>query len=415
MIQEKICLVGLGYVGLPLAMEFSRHFNTVGYDVSSKRIESLQKGKDENGEIATEELASLGNKLSFSDNIKDASDASVYILTIPTPLDQNKKPDLSLLKDACEKVSSVLSSGDLIIIESTVYPGTTENFCLPILEKSGLRGGKDFDCGYSPERVRPSSPWKNPANIVKVISGQTPHARLRIKNLYSLIIKAGVFEVSSIPVAEMSKLYENIQRDVNIAVVNELSIICEKLRISAHEMLAAANTKWDIQKFTPGLVGGHCIGIDPYYLIQCAETLNSSTDLIKTARKVNDNMGYFIAGKTLNLLQGKKNASILILGLAFKENCKDIRNTRIIDIYDYLRERDCDVLVCDPLIPPSLAKKRFPSLPFSQDLNKVLENTYDAVIFGVAHEPFKEIKKASLGNAVVIDVKGILADSDWCL
>ena len=422
---EKVCVVGLGYVGLPLAAAFANsaaaagHPKTIGVDSDSRRIAELQKGFDSTGEIARAELIAATH-LQFADDISAASDCTAFIITVPTPLADDRRPDLSPLKNACTSVGGILKQGDLVVIESTVYPGVTEEVCLPILAReSKLMPDQDFDCGYSPERVNPGSDNKHHlTNIIKITAGRTPKAADRVDLLYRQIISAGTHRAESIRVAEAAKIFENTQRDVNIALVNELALICDSLGLDRQAVFAAAATKWNFLNFSPGLVGGHCIGVDPYYLSYKAEAAGYRPNLILASRQINDAMGRFIADKTARLLIAKgisiRGANVLLLGFAFKENCADIRNTRSFDIYQSLAELGCEVRICDPLASAARAKKEY-GVDIISDPKAALADNHQAIIFAVAHSAFKDISIDSLGDAAVIDVKGIAPRCDWRL
>ena len=349
---SKIAIIGLGYVGLPLAVEFGKKFPVIGFDINQSRIDELSKGYDRTQEVETDNLQS-STLLSFSANINDLVDCNVFIVTVPTPIDRFKKPDLIPLIAASKTVGKVLRKGDVVIYESTVYPGCTEEDCVPILEKeSGLVFNQDFFCGYSPERINPGDKVNTLTKIKKVTSGSTPEIAQFVDSLYGSIITAGTYLATSIKVAEASKAIENAQRDVNISFVNELALIFDKMGIDTTEVLEAAGTKWNFLKFKPGLVGGHCIGVDPYYLLHKSESLGYYPQVILSGRRVNDNMGIFVANKLVKLLikKGHKidGCKVLILGVTFKENCPDIRNSRVIDVYNELKEFGIDVDVYDP-------------------------------------------------------------------
>lgn len=407
--SEIICVIGLGYVGLPLAVEFGKKYKTIGFDINPKRIEELKNGIDRTLEVSNEELKEAKN-LSYTTNIDEIKDANIYIVTVPTPIDEYNNPDLTPLKKASQTVGKLLKKGDIVIYESTVYPGCTEEDCVPILEKeSGLKFNVDFFCGYSPERINPGDKEHRLTTIKKVTSGSTPEIADKIDRLYKSIIPAGTHRVSSIKVAEAAKVIENAQRDINIAFVNELAIIFDRMGIDTLEVLEAAGTKWNFLPFKPGLVGGHCIGVDPYYLTYKAEGLGYHAQVILAGRRINDSMGSFVANKTIKLMikKGKKidKANVLVLGITFKENCPDIRNSRVIDIINELKEFGCNIDVYDPWADSLEVEKEY-----GFRLKENLKSKYDAVILAVAHNQFKNIniKDFLSENGVVFDVKGIL-------
>ena len=421
--SDKICVVGLGYVGLPLTVAFAKKNSVFGFDVNHARVKELISCFDETLEVDEETLNSVKENIIYTNNIEDASECNIYIITVPTPITQDNKPDLSYLVSASKSVGLVIHKGDIVIYESTVYPGVTEEICVPILEQtSNLKYNKDFYCGYSPERISPGDKVRKVENIVKVTSGSTPEVAITVDRLYQSIITAGTYLASSIRVAEASKVIENIQRDVNIALINELALIFGNMGIDTREVLEAAETKWNFINFQPGLVGGHCIGVDPYYLTYKAEELGYSPDLILAARQINNGMGKYIANQTIKCMineeQTINNSDILILGVTFKEDCPDVRNTRVIDIIKELNRFGANVNIYDPLA-------NYESLDHSIDY-KSIENPlnfnrkYDAIIVAVAHNEFKKIRmndyiELSKGNLVLIDVKGIVEDPTWRL
>ena len=418
----KIAVIGLGYVGLPLALEFAKYFPTVGYDLSISRINDLLKGIDFTRESTTEEIKqNLNTTASFSDkrgfyptaNLQDIKDCNIYIVTVPTPIDESKKPDLSPLREASKMLGKLLKRNDVVIYESTTYPGCTEEVCVPLLEsESGLKFNTDFFVGYSPERINAGDKINTLVKIKKVTSGSTTETAQFVDNLYSTIIKAGTFKAASIKVAEASKAIENAQRDVNISFVNELAVIFERLNIDTHDVLEAAGTKWNFLPYKPGLVGGHCIGVDPYYLAYKAEQAGYHPNVILSGRRVNDNMGTFIANKVIKLMIKKgigiRDAEVLILGVTFKENCPDIRNSKVIDIYNELREFGCRVTVVDPWADPENVREEFGIK--TEAGTDALYTAYDAVILAVAHDQFMNIDLLSTKkeNTVIYDCKGIL-------
>jgi|TARA_B110000967_G_scaffold123260_1_gene125784 UDP-N-acetyl-D-galactosamine dehydrogenase len=415
--QHKIAVIGLGYVGLPLAVEFSKHYPVVGYDIQTQKIERLLKGVDYTKELAHGDLHSLlstdQKEQGFfpTSNPEDLKDCRIYIITVPTPITSDNKPDLEPLFKASTLVAAFLKKGDLVIYESTVYPGCTEEDCVPILEQvSGLTYNKDFFCGYSPERVNPGDLENRLPNIMKVTSGSTHDVALRVDNLYKTIITAGTYLAPSIKVAEASKAIENAQRDVNISFMNELSLMFDKMNIDTHDVLAAAGTKWNFLPFKPGLVGGHCIGVDPYYLAHKAKTLGYHPAVLLSGRKVNDQMGSFVAHKMVKLLLKKgvpvTKSKILILGFTFKENCPDIRNTKVIDVYTELVDYNIDVDVYDPW-----ANKEEVSLTYGINLLPDFNvEEYQGVVLAVSHKEFLSIDFAAFKklNAVIFDTKAFI-------
>ena len=417
---EKICVVGLGYVGLPLAVAFARKFPVVGCDQNTQRIRELRGGEDSTGEVAAPDLAAAAaQNLSFSHSVANARKCGVFIIAVPTPISPDRRPDLAILEGACRSVGAVLKSGDLVVVESTVYPGVTEEICAPILEKeSGLKFNRDFACGYSPERLRPGTAFRNLTDIVKITAGSTPKAAARTDALYREIITAGTFPAQSIRAAEAAKVLENTQRDINIAVMNEAAMICRALDLDSRAVFAAAASKWDFLKFEPGLVGGHCIGVDPYYLSHKAQTAGHSPELILAARQINDNMGAYVAAQTMSMMTRRdiaaKGARVLILGFTFKENCADPRNSRVWDIYRELTAGGCEVDICDPVADLEKTRTEYGITP-ETDLAAALSRKPQAVVFAVAHDVFRNIAKKDLGDALVIDVKGIAPKADWRL
>lgn len=408
-----ICVIGQGYVGLPLAVEFGKHFKTVGYDLKEDRINELKQGIDSTLECSSEELKESG-QLSFSHELNDIKSANVYIVTVPTPIDKYNTPNLTPLIKASEMLGQIINRGDYVIYESTVYPGATEEDCIPLIEKnSGLKLNQDFYAGYSPERINPGDKEHRVTNILKVTSGSTPEAAEFIDKLYRSIITAGTHKASSIKVAEAAKVIENTQRDVNIALVNELALIFDKMGIDTLEVLEAAGTKWNFLPFRPGLVGGHCIGVDPYYLTHKAQAIGYHPEMILSGRRINDGMHRHIAEKVLRLMTKKKiqvvGGNILVMGLTFKENCPDIRNTKVIDLIKELQSFHANVDVYDPWAKDSEVKAEY-----GLDLiNKPSQNHYDAVILCVAHDEIKAMSTEHITalcktNHVIYDVKYVL-------
>jgi UDP-N-acetyl-D-galactosamine dehydrogenase len=409
---SRIAIIGLGYVGLPLAVEFGKHFDTTGYDIRGDRVVELREGKDSTLECSSEELAA-SPKLKYTDQLADIAACNTYIVTVPTPIDSAKRPDLTPLVRASEAIGSVLKKGDLVVYESTVYPGCTEEDCVPILERvSGLKFNQDFFCGYSPERINPGDKAHRLPNIKKVTSGSTPEVANFVDALYGRIITAGTHKARSIKVAEAAKVIENTQRDLNIALVNDLAILFNKLGIDTLDVLEAAGTKWNFLPFRPGLVGGHCIGVDPYYLTHKAQQVGHHPQVILSGRRTNDGMGSYVADQVVKLMVRKGinpvDARILILGLAFKENCPDLRNTRVIDIIESLRAYNMRVEVCDPLVDADEALHEY-----GLSLNEPSTGSYDAVILAVSHDRFRSLAGAGIRafgkeNSVIYDVKHVL-------
>ena len=404
----KIAIIGQGYVGLPLAIEFGKKYDTVGFDIDVNRINDLKKYHDKTKE-ASPEMIKSSTKLKFSHRIKEISNFNIFIITVPTPIDSYKTPDLKPIIKASGMIGQILKQGDIVIYESTVFPGCTEEVCVPILEnKSGLKFNKDFYCGYSPERIVPGDKVNTLTKIVKVTSGSNPSVSDKIDKLYSSIIKAGTHKASSIKVAEASKVIENAQRDLNISFVNELSLIFDRIGIDTLDVLEAAGTKWNFLKYKPGLVGGHCISVDPYYLAYKAENLGYYPEVILSGRRVNDNMSSFVANKLIKMLikQGVniKNGKILILGITFKENCPDIRNTKIVDVYNELIDFGLTVDIYDYEADKDEVKREY-----KIDLVDNLSSTYDGIILAVKHNKFLKIdlnKHKKDKNSVVFDLKG---------
>ncbi len=410
--NTKIAIIGLGYVGLPLAAEFGKHIDTIGYDVNKDRIAELIKGNDSTLETTDKELAAA-RELKFTTETSDLGDYNVYIITVPTPIDDYKLPDLSPLISASKAVGEVLSKGDIVIYESTVYPGATEDDCIPVLEKqSGLKFNQDFFAGYSPERINPGDKEHRVTNILKVTSGSTEEVADFVDALYNTIITAGTHKASSIKVAEASKVIENTQRDLNIALVNELAIIFNRMGIDTLEVLEAAGTKWNFLNFRPGLVGGHCIGVDPYYLTHKAQSFGYYPEVILAGRRINDGMGSYITEQIIKLMTRNRihvvDANILILGLAFKENCPDIRNTRVIDIVNEFKSYNANVDVYDPWIESDLTQKEY-DITLTPELTS---GKYDTIILAVAHREFINLgvglRKFGKENHILFDVKNVL-------
>nr|WP_035055871.1 nucleotide sugar dehydrogenase [Desulfuromonas sp. TF] len=417
--KAAIAVIGLGYVGLPLAAAFGRQAKVIGFDISVKKIEELRGGFDATGELTTEDLAST--RIDYTIDAGRLKEASFFIVTVPTPIDKYKKPDLTPVVSASRSIGKSLSRGSIIVYESTVYPGVTEEICVPILEQeSGLKCGADFKVGYSPERINPGDKVHTVDKIVKVVSGQDAETLETVAKVYEMVVDAGVHRASSIKVAEAAKVIENTQRDLNIALMNELALIFNRLGISTRDVLEAAGTKWNFLKFFPGLVGGHCIGVDPYYLTHKAEEIGYHPQVIMAGRRINDEMGKYVAEMTVKkLIQADKTvkgARVLVLGLTFKENVPDIRNTRVIDIIEELREYGVEVLVHDPVASAEEARHEY-----GIDLVDIeVAGKFDGVVWAVAHQAFQSLDPARLrqfctsgnGKGVVIDVKAVLNGND---
>ncbi len=416
--QKKIAIIGLGYVGLPLAVAFASKYKVTGFDINQKRVSELKNGHDDTLEVEEDLLKSVlvndfdKKGLSLTHNLEDIADANIYIVTVPTPIDKHKIPDLTPLYKASESVGKVLKKGDIVIYESTVYPGATEEDCVPILEQtSGLQFNRDFYAGYSPERINPGDKERTVTKILKVTSGSTPDIAEEIDQLYKSVITAGTYKASSIKVAEAAKVIENAQRDINIAFVNELSKIFRLMDIDTIEVLEAAGTKWNFLPFRPGLVGGHCIGIDPYYLAHKAKEYDYNPEIILAGRRLNDSMGQFVAQETVKMMLKKdiavKGAKVLVLGITFKENCPDIRNSRAIDVVRELQDYQMQVDVYDPWASPDEVKAEY-DLDLISDIDQT-NNQYDAVLAVVAHDEFKNLDLEKLTNnpALIYDVKAI--------
>jgi UDP-N-acetyl-D-galactosamine dehydrogenase len=407
--QKKIAVIGLGYVGLPLAVEFGKKFTTIGFDINEGRIDELRKGKDSTLEVEPENLKS-SNQLSFTTQLDDIANCNIFIVTVPTPIDKNKRPDLTPLIKSSTSVGKVLKQGDIVIYESTVFPGCTEEVCVPILEKeSGLKFNKDFYCGYSPERINPGDKVHTVTKIKKVTAGSTPEIANQVDALYSAIITAGTYKAASLKVAEAAKVIENCQRDINIAFVNELSLIFEKLEIDTSAVLEAAGTKWNFLPFKPGLVGGHCIGVDPYYLTFKAEEVGYHPEVILAGRRINDSMGAEVAKKVIKLMIDKghiiRDSKALMLGITFKENCPDIRNSKAIDVYNELTDFGVEVDVFDPW-----ASKEEVNQEYGISLIDEVKDEYKAIVLAVAHNKFVslDLSKFKTSDAIVFDIKAVL-------
>jgi UDP-N-acetyl-D-galactosamine dehydrogenase len=411
--QTRIAIIGLGYVGLPLAVEFGKHYPTVGFDINSQRINELRDGVDNTLEVEPEALKA-SPQLSFTNQLADISECNCYIVTVPTPVDKHRQPDLSPLKAASKTVASVISKGDTVIYESTVYPGATEEDCIPIIEReSGLKFNQDFYAGYSPERINPGDKEHRVTTILKVTSGSTPEITDYVDSLYASIITAGTHKASSIKVAEAAKVIENTQRDLNIALVNELALIFNKLGIDTLEVLEAAGTKWNFLPFRPGLVGGHCISVDPYYLTHKAQEIGYNPEVILAGRRINDGMGAHVAERVIKLMTQRRihvvDSKILIMGLAFKENCPDLRNTRVVDIIAELEGYHAQIDVYDPWVDVEEAKEEYGI----ELVKSPSAGAYDAIILAVGHNQFKTLGSEGIRafgkpNSVLFDVKYVL-------
>lgn len=410
MAQTKICVIGLGYVGLPLARLFSTKYKTIGFDMNQKRVDALMQGHDATLEVADDLLQDAINSHGFicTTDLEEIRDCNFYIVAVPTPVDDNNNPDLTPLYGASTTVGKVISKGDIVVYESTVYPGVTEDECIPVVEKvSGLKYNVDFFAGYSPERINPGDKQHTVEHIKKVTSGSTPEVANIVNNVYASVITAGTHQASSIKVAEAAKVIENSQRDINIAFVNELSKIFTKMGIDTSDVLEAASTKWNFLPFKPGLVGGHCIGVDPYYLAQCAQRYGYNPEIILAGRRMNDGMGEYVATQTIKHMLKKGiqvlGSHILILGFTFKENCPDVRNTKVIDIYKTLKEYNVDITIFDPWANPTIAKREYGV----EVVNALPSDKFDAAIAAVAHKKFEDLDILKILNEkhVIFDVK----------
>ena len=420
--SRKICIIGLGYVGLPLAHAFSSKYEVVGLDIYQTRIDELNRAYDRTLELNETQLQeALDNNIKFTCDINDIKDCNIYIVTVPTPIDKNKRPDLTPLIKASETIGKVLKKDDIVIYESTVYPGATEEECVPILERfSSLKFNEDFFCGYSPERINPGDKEHTVTKILKVTAGSTPEIGKRVDELYASIITAGTHLAPTIKVAEAAKVIENSQRDINIAFVNELAMIFNKLDIDTNAVLEAAGTKWNFLPFRPGLVGGHCIGVDPYYLTHKAQQVGYNPEIILAGRRLNDNMGIYVANQVIKLMIKKghkiEGSKVLVLGITFKENCPDIRNSRVIDVIEELKEFGCDITVSDYWADKDEVKHEY-NIDLIDNEELKIEN-YNAIVLAVAHDEFKQLNsQLSTINSqlVTYDIKSILKDSDGIL
>ena len=406
----KIAVIGLGYVGLPLAAAFSEKYEVTGFDVNAARIEELKSGYDRTLELSAEQMKkAIDNGMKFSLNLDDIKGCNFFIVTVPTPIDKNKRPDLTPVVKATQSVAKVLKKGDIVVYESTVYPGVTEEICVPLLEQSGLKFNEDFFCGYSPERINPGDKEHTVTKIKKITSGSTPEIADKVDEVYRSIITAGTHKAPTIKVAEAAKVIENTQRDINIAFMNELAMIFNKMNIDTNAVLQAAGTKWNFLNFRPGLVGGHCIGVDPYYLTHKAQELGFHPEMILAGRRINDNMGKYAADQVVKLMIKRgvliNSARVLVLGLTFKENCPDIRNSRVIDVIEELRDFGCSVDVYDPWADETEVKREYGLTP----LKSFDEADYDCVVIAVAHDKFKGLK---FSKALVYDIKNVYENAD---
>nr|WP_314565173.1 Vi polysaccharide biosynthesis UDP-N-acetylglucosamine C-6 dehydrogenase TviB [uncultured Campylobacter sp.] len=406
----KIAVIGLGYVGLPLAAAFSEKYEVTGFDVNAARIEELKSGYDRTLELSAEQMKkAIENGMKFSLNLDDIKGCNFFIVTVPTPIDKNKRPDLTPVIKATQSVAKVLKKGDIVVYESTVYPGVTEEICVPLLEQSGLKFNEDFFCGYSPERINPGDKEHTVTKIKKITSGSTPEVADKVDEVYRSIITAGTHKAPTIKVAEAAKVIENTQRDINIAFMNELAMIFNKMNIDTNAVLQAAGTKWNFLNFRPGLVGGHCIGVDPYYLTHKAQELGFHPEMILAGRRINDNMGKYAADQVVKLMIKRgiliNSARVLVFGLTFKENCPDIRNSRVIDVIEELRDFGCRVDVYDPWADEAEVKREYGIVP----LKSFDEADYDCVVIAVAHDKFKGLK---FSKALVYDIKNVYENAD---
>ena len=406
----KIAVIGLGYVGLPLAAAFSEKYEVTGFDVNAARIEELKSGYDRTLELSAEQMKkAIENGMKFSLNLDDIKDCNFFIVTVPTPIDKNKRPDLTPVVKATQSVAKVLKKGDIVVYESTVYPGVTEEICVPLLEQSGLKFNEDFFCGYSPERINPGDKEHTVTKIKKITSGSTPEVADKVDEVYRSIITVGTHKAPTIKVAEAAKVIENTQRDINIAFMNELAMIFNKMNIDTNAVLQAAGTKWNFLNFRPGLVGGHCIGVDPYYLTHKAQELGFHPEMILAGRRINDNMGKYAADQVVKLMIKRgvliNSARVLVLGLTFKENCPDIRNSRVIDVIEELKDFGCRVDVYDPWADEAEVKREYGIVP----LKSFDEADYDCVVIAVAHDKFKGLK---FSKALVYDIKNVYENAD---
>ena len=415
--KKKIAVIGLGYVGLPLAVEFAKKREVIGFDINKDRISNLEKGIDITGELNKQELKK-SLSITYTTNLDDLKECNIFIITVPTPIDKHKRPDLTPLEKSSTSIGKIIKKNDIVIYESTVYPGATEEVCVPILEKqSGLKFNKDFYCGYSPERINPGDKKHRIGDIKKVTSGSTPEIATEIDELYKEIITAGTHKTSSIRIAEAAKVIENTQRDLNIALINELALIFNKLDIDTEAVLKAAGTKWNFLPFRPGLVGGHCISVDPYYLTQKANEVNYHPELVLAGRRLNDNMGSYIAEQVSKLMSKNQiligNSNVLIMGFAFKENCTDYRNTRVVDLFKQLKSFKCNVDIYDPWVDKQQVYNEYGIYL----IDKPIKDKYDAIILAVAHDEFKKLSESQIraygkDKHVLYDIKYLLKENE---
>ena len=420
--MDKIAIIGLGYVGLPLAHAFAKKgYKVIGFDINQDRVDELNSDFDRTLELDKSQLIEIKDNIKYSSNLDDIKNSNIYIVTVPTPIDSSNEPDLTPIIKSTQSIASILKKDDIVIYESTVYPGVTEEICVPLLEKSGLKFNQDFFCGYSPERINPGDKEHTVTKILKVTSGSTPEIATKVDNLYKSIITAGTYKASSIKVAEASKVIENTQRDVNIALINELAQIFDLMDINTKDVIEAASTKWNFIKLNPGLVGGHCIGVDPYYLTHKAQSLGYMPNLILGARQINNSMSKLISDKTIKFMikedKKLKGSKVLVMGVTFKEDCPDMRNSKVLDIINELEEFECQVDVYDYWVDKSDRESK--NLNFIDEL-PLDSNRYDSIVVAVGHSKFKEIstneyKSMSNGNLILIDVKGVVSDATWRL
>jgi UDP-N-acetyl-D-glucosamine/UDP-N-acetyl-D-galactosamine dehydrogenase len=425
--ELNLCVIGLGYVGLPLAVEFAKHYPVTGFDIKTDRINELLEGHDSTLEVEDSNLVSVLGKeplsktpsLFLTSNLDHIRHCNIFIITVPTPVDKNNRPDMTPMIKASETAGKVLKKGDIVIYESTVYPGATEDDCVPVIEQfSGMKYNKDFYCGYSPERINPGDKLHTVTTIKKVTSGSTPEVAELVDQLYKKVIKAGTHKAPSIKVAEAAKVIENSQRDINIAFVNELARICAHMGLDTQDVLEAAATKWNFLNFKPGLVGGHCIGVDPYYLAQKAQEVGYQPEIILAGRRMNDSMGAWVAGQIVKLMIKRdilvNNSKVLILGITFKENCPDIRNSKVIDVINELKSFGCQVDIFDPWAEASEVKHEYgvELIPVSTDISQIAKN-YQAIVLAVAHEKFRDLKLSGLKKSTIIyDIKAFWPKED---
>ena len=416
--RKKIAIIGLGYVGVPLAVEFGKKYQTIGYDTNIDRINELSNGIDSTGEVTKRNIQSA-IKLSLTSNLQDIAKCNYFIISVPTPIDKNNRPDLRMLLNATSSVASVLKKNDIVIYESTVYPGCTEEDCVPVLEKkSGLKYNKDFFCGYSPERINPGDKKRTLTKIVKITSGSNSSTAIKVDNLYKSIVSAGTYKTDSIKIAEAAKVIENCQRDINIAFVNELSIIFNEMNIDTKDVLDAASSKWNFLPFSPGLVGGHCIGVDPYYLIHKAKEIGYSPSIMKAGRKLNDSLSKYISNNIIDYYLdnkvGMSKVNILILGITFKENCPDTRNSKVVDVYKELKKKNMNIQIYDPFASKEQVYNNHGVELI--DYNQIKKKYYDCIIVAVAHDQFinLDLKKFTKNKkSLIYDLKGIYNNKNY--